>query len=175
MSRWGGEASSSAPHSHEVTPTLEIVRKALKDILAGSVFIAFGLFFALVSLTYEVGSPLNMGPGYFPLVLGGILVLLGIIVVAKGFVAGEGESIGTIPWRSMVLIVAAIIFFGATVRGLGLVPSLFITSLLTAFAGYRTEIVPAVVISAGLTIVCVLIFSVGLQLRVPLIGPWIPV
>jgi hypothetical protein len=154
---------------------LEIVRKALKDILAGSVFIAFGLFFALVSLTYEVGSPLNMGPGYFPLVLGGVLVLLGVVIVGKGFVAGEGDSIGTVPWRSTVLILAAVILFGVTVRGLGLVPSLFITTLLTAFAGYRTGVVPAVVISTGLTILCVLIFSVGLQLRVPLIGPWIPV
>jgi hypothetical protein len=154
---------------------LEIIRTALKDILAGSVFIAFGLFFALVSLTYEVGSPLNMGPGYFPLVLGGVLVLLGVVIVGKGFVAGEGDSIGTVPWRSTVLILAAVILFGVTVRGLGLVPSLFITTLLTAFAGYRTGVVPAVVISTGLTILCVLIFSVGLQLRVPLIGPWIPV
>lgn len=156
-------------------PTLEIVRKALKDILAGSVFIVFGLFFALVSLTYEVGSPLKMGPGYFPLVLGGVLVLLGVVIVAKGFVAGEGEPIGTIPWRSAALIVAAVIFFGVTVRGLGMVPSLFITTILSAFAGFRTGVIPAVVISAGLTILCVLIFVVGLQLRVPLIGPWIPV
>ena len=162
-------------NSHEVQPTLETVRKALKDILAGSVFIAFGLFFALVSLTYEVGSPLNMGPGYFPLVLGGVLVLLGIVIVAKGFVAGEGDSIGTIPWRSAALIVAAVIFFGLTVRGLGMVPSLFITTILSAFAGLRTGVIPAVVIAAGLTILCVLIFFVGLQLRVPLIGPWIPV
>lgn len=154
---------------------MEIVRKALKDILAGSVFICFGLFFAVVSLTYEVGSPLNMGPGYFPLVLGGVLVVLGIVIIAKGFVAGEGDSIGTIPWRSGALIVAAVIFFGLTVRGLGLVPSLLVTTILTAFAGYRTGIIPAVVISAGLTILCVLIFFVGLQLRVPLIGSWIPV
>jgi putative tricarboxylic transport membrane protein len=154
---------------------LEIVRRALKDILAGSVFIAFGLFFALVSLTYQLGSPLNMGPGYLPLVLGGLLALLGIAIVAKGLVAGEGDSIGTIPWRSAALIAAAVIFFGFTVRGLGLVPSLFITTVLTAFAGHRVGVIPAVVISAGLTILCVLIFFVGLQLRVPLIGPWIPV
>lgn len=154
---------------------METVRRALKDILAGSVFIAFGLFFALVSLTYEVGSPLNMGPGYVPLVLGGALVLLGLVIVAKGFVAGEGDAIGTIPWRSAALIVAAIVFFGITVRGLGLVPSLFVATILAAFAGFRTGIIPAVVISAGLTVLCVLIFFVGLQLRVPLIGPWIPV
>jgi len=151
------------------------IRRALKDILAGSVFIAFGLFFAVVSTTYEVGSPLNMGPGYIPLVLGGILVLLGIIVVAKGLVAGEGETIGTVPWRSAALVVVAVVFFGATVRGLGLVPALFVATLLSAFAGHRAGVIPAVVIAGGLTMLCVLIFVVALQLRVPLIGPWIPV
>jgi len=156
-------------------PNVDIVRRALKDILAGSVFIAFGLFFAVVSTTYEVGSPVEMGPGYFPLVLGGVLVLLGVVIVAKGFVVGEGEPIGTIPWRSAALIVVAIIFFGATVRGLGLVPSLMVATLLSAFAGHRTGVIPAVVIAGGLTVLCVLIFVVGLQLRVPLIGPWIPV
>ena len=154
---------------------MELVRRALRDILAGSAFIAFGLFFVVVSTTYEIGSALSMGPGYFPLVLGGILVLLGLVIVGKGFVAGTGEPIGVIPWRSAVLIAAAVVFFGVTVRGLGLVPSLFVTTVLTAFAGYRTGVVPALVISVGLTILCVLIFFVGLQLRVPLIGPWIPV
>jgi hypothetical protein len=47
---------------------------ARKDLLAGAVFVAFGLAFAVTSTTYEVGSPLRMGPGFFPLALGGILV-----------------------------------------------------------------------------------------------------
>lgn len=151
------------------------IRKALKDVLAGSVFIVLGLAFAGGSLTYEVGTPLRMGPGYFPLVLGGILVILGLLIIAKGFVAGEGEVIGTIPWRPAILIVAAIVFFGVTVRGLGLVPSLFVTTMLSAFADDQVSVPTAVLIAAGLTTLCVLIFVFALQLRLPLIGTWIPV
>lgn len=151
------------------------IRKALKDLLAGSVFIAFGLAFAATSLTYEVGSPLRMGPGYFPLVLGGILALLGLMIIAKGLVAGEGGAIGTIPWRPAILIVAAFVFFGVTVRGLGLVPSLFVTTLLSAFADDQVSVPMAVLIAAGLTTLCVLIFVFALQLRLPLLGTWIPV
>ena len=151
------------------------IRNALKDILAGSVFIAFGLAFAAISLTYEVGSPLRMGPGYFPLVLGGILVVLGLLIIAKGFVAGEGGAIGTFPWRPAILIVAAFVFFGVTVRGLGLVPSLFVTTVLSAFADDQVSVPMAALIAAGLTTLCVLIFVFALQLRLPLIGPWIPV
>jgi hypothetical protein len=151
------------------------VRRAGRDLLAGAVFVVFGLAFAVVSTTYPIGTPLRMGPGYFPLLLGGILVALGIAIVVKGFVAGEPEAIGSVPWRAIVLIGVAVMVFGITVRGLGLVPSLFVTAILSAFAGQRVGVLPAVLIAAGLTVVCVLIFVVGLQLRLPLIGPWIPV
>lgn len=149
--------------------------KARKDLLAGGVFVAFGLAFAGASARYDLGTPLRLGPGAFPLVLGGVLVLLGILVVVMGFAAGEGDDVGPIPWRSAVLVVAAVGFFGYTVRGLGLVPSLLVTTLLAAFAGRRTGVVAAGAIAAGLTILCVLIFVTALQLRLPLFGPWSPV
>lgn len=149
-------------------------RKARRDILAGLVFIAFGAAFALVSTTYEVGTPLRMGPGYFPLVLGGILVLLGMLIIGKGFIAGEGGEIGRPPWRALALLVVAIIFFGITVRGLGLVPSLFVTVVLAAMAARGIGARYVVLVAVGLTVLCVVIFVYALQLRLSLIGPWIP-
>jgi hypothetical protein len=149
------------------------IQRARRDILAGSIFIAFGLAFAAISLTYEVGTPLRMGPGYFPLVLGGVLALLGTGIIAKGFVAGEGQPLGPVPWKAMIVIVAGVLFFGATVRGLGLVPSLFVATLLSTFASHRIGVVAAVLIAGGLTALCMMIFVVALQLRLALFGPWI--
>jgi hypothetical protein len=149
--------------------------RAIKDVLAGLVFIGFGLAFAVGAASYDVGTALRMGPGYFPLVLGGLLVLFGVIIIAKGFVAGEGAVIGAVPWRAALLIVAAILFFGATIRGLGVGPSVFLTALLAGFSGRRSGVVWPVVIAVGLTITSVLIFVVALQLPLPLFGPWIPV
>jgi Tripartite tricarboxylate transporter TctB family len=146
---------------------------ARKDLLAGGTFVAFGLAFAITASTYEVGSALRMGPGYFPLVLGSLLVLLGILIGVKGFVAGEGGELGPVPWRAVALLVAALLFFGYTVRGLGLVPSLFVTVFLSAMAGRRARVIPAVVIAACLTALSALIFVVGLQLRLPYFGPWL--
>jgi hypothetical protein len=150
-------------------------KRAVTDLLAGLIFVAFGLAFAATSLTYDLGTPLRMGPGYFPLVLGGILVLLGLLIVGKGLVAGAGEEgrLGAVPWRALVLIVVAVLFFGMTVRGLGVVPATAVTALLTALASYRTGILAAVAIAAGLTVLCVLIFVLALQLRLPLVGPWL--
>ncbi len=151
------------------------VRRALKDILAGAIFIAFGLAFAIGALGYEVGSPLNMGPGYVPLALGIVLMGLGGLIIVKGFIAGEGEPIGDVDWRAVVLITASLLFFGITVRGLGVVVSLFIATLMAAMARSATSIREALLIAAGLTVLSILIFIVALQLRLPMIGPWIPV
>jgi hypothetical protein len=149
------------------------MQRARKDLLAGAVFAGFGLAFAITSTTYDIGTPLRMGPGFFPLVLGGILVVLGVSIAVKGFVAGEGGAIGNVPWRALVLLVAAILFFGFTVRDLGLVPALFVTVLLAGLAGRSARVIPAVVIAVSLTALSVLIFVVLLQLRLPLVGPWL--
>jgi hypothetical protein len=116
-----------------------------------------------------------MGPGFFPLVLGGLLVVLGLVIVVKGLVAGEGAQVGSVPWKAAVLIATAVLLFGATVRGLGVIASVFLTALLAGLAGRRSGILAPVVISVGLTVTCVLIFIVALQLRLSLVGPWIPV
>jgi hypothetical protein len=150
------------------------VRRALKDLLAGGIFIAMGLAFAIGALSYDLGTPLRMGPGYVPLALGGLLAILGVLIVAKGFVAGEGEDIGTVEWRAVALITAALIFFGATVRGLGVVGALLGTALLSAFARSQTTWREAIVIGIGLTVLSFVIFIVALRLRLPLVGPWIP-
>jgi len=150
------------------------VRRALKDILAGAVIIALGLSFALGALAYEVGDPLRMGPGYMPLALGIIIVGLGIGIVIKGFIAGEGEAIGAVDWRAIVLLTAALLFFGLTVRGLGVAVALLGTTLLASLARSRTSLIEVVLISVGLTVLSVVLFIYVLQLRVPLTGPWLP-
>ena len=150
------------------------VRPALKDVLAGALIIALGLAFALGALAYEVGDPLRMGPGYMPLALGIILIGLGIGIVIKGFLAGGSEAIGGVDWRAMGLLTAALLFFGLTVRGLGVAPALFGTTLLASLARSRTPRIEMVAISAGLTVLSVVLFVFVLRLRLPLTGPWIP-
>ena len=149
------------------------IHGARKDLLAGALFVGLGLAFAITASTYEVGSALRMGPGYFPLVLGGLLVVLGITIAVKAFVAGEGSDLGPVPWKALVLIVTALLFFGYTVIGLGLVPSLLVTVFLTAMAGRQARVIPSAVIAVSLTALSILIFVFALQLRLSYIGPWL--
>lgn len=146
---------------------------ALRDLLSGSLFLAFGLAFAIGATSYDLGTPAQLGPGAFPFILGCLLAVFGATVTIKGLLAPDGEPIGRIPWRAIVLILGGILFLGVTIRGLGLVPALFGSVFLSALARERQRFVYAIAIAAGLTVLCVLIFVVALQLRLPLIGPWL--
>jgi hypothetical protein len=148
-------------------------RPSRQDILIGAVFLVLGAGFAVGATDYGLGTPSAMGAGAFPFVLGILLAVFGAITIVKGFVAGDTEPIGPIPWRAIGLITGGVLFFGATVRGLGVAPAVFVAVLLSALASERTRPRGALVIAAGLTVLCVAIFVIALQLRLPLIGPWL--
>ncbi len=149
------------------------MQKSLRDLLAGLVFVAFGLAFAGIALTYDLGSAIRMGPGYFPMLLGGLLVLLGIAITVEGLVRGDEAPIGAIPWRGLLFLTAAVLIFGLTVRRLGMAPALFLAILLAALSSERTKPLTALAMAIGLTLLCVLIFIEGLGMPVPLIAPWL--
>ncbi|MEO3890433.1 tripartite tricarboxylate transporter TctB family protein [Nonomuraea sp. B5E05] len=148
-------------------------RRSFPDVLAGGIFILLGGAFVVGSLGYELGTPLRMGPGAFPLLVGMLVAALGLAIVIKGLIAGEAIVFGRIPWRAVGVITLALVFFGFTVRGLGFVPASAVTALLTTLASSRVRLLTAVAVSAGLTVAGTLIFVVGLQLRLPLWGPWL--
>lgn len=139
----------------------------------GAIFIAVGLFFGYQSLGQEIGNAFRMGPGYFPLVLSGILILLGAIIVVQA-TRVTGEPVGQIAWRGMIFILPAPIFFGLTVRGLGFVPALFFTALIAAFASQRMRPGTALIVALALTIFSTIVFSYALGLPFQRFGPWIP-
>ncbi|MEU7908462.1 tripartite tricarboxylate transporter TctB family protein [Actinoplanes sp. NPDC049118] len=145
-------------------------RRSLPDVLAGSIFVLIGGAFVVGSLGYELGTPLRMGPGYFPLLVGASVAALGLAIVVKGLVAGEVISFGPVPWRAVTAITLAILFFGFAVRRLGFVPTSAVTALLATMASPRVRPLTAVAVATGLTVAATLIFVVGLQLRIPLFG-----
>jgi hypothetical protein len=143
------------------------------DALAGVLFIAFGMFFGLQALGLDMGTALRMGPGYFPLVLSVILVLLGLVILFSA-VNKAGDAIGAYAWRGMLFILPAPVFFGLTVRGLGFVPSIFLTTIIAAMASLRMKFGNALLLAVALTVFATLVFSYGLGLPFRRFGPWLP-
>ena len=143
------------------------------DLAAGVVFILFGLGFGIMALDLEMGTGLRMGPGYFPRVLAALLIFFGAAIVFTSF-RTAGEAMGNYAWRGMVFILAAPVFFGLTVRGLGFVPSIFVTTLIAAMAGLKMKPLYALGLALAVTVFCTLVFSVALGLPFRRFGPWLP-
>jgi hypothetical protein len=143
-----------------------------RDLICGLLFIAAGLVFAIQAYGLELGTAFRMGPGYFPLVLASILIVLGIIVIIQGTQL-EHEPMGPIAWRGILFILPAPVIFGLTVRGLGFVPALFITALWAAFASVKMKPGLALILVSGLTLFSVIVFSYALGLPFRRFGPWL--
>ncbi|MGA0540668.1 tripartite tricarboxylate transporter TctB family protein [Neotabrizicola sp. VNH66] len=144
------------------------------DITTGALLMAAAAFFGWQTAGLNIGTAFRMGPGYFPMILSGLLFLLGLIILLKALKGPAGEPLGAIAWRGMLFILPAPIFFGLTVRGLGFVPSLFITSLIAAMASARMKPLPALLLAVVVTIFSTLVFSYALGLPFRRFGPWLP-
>ena len=92
-----------------------------KDFWAGVMFIVFGLAAMIIALmNYQFGTAVRMGPGYFPTVLGGLLVVLGLITIAASL-AVEGPKVPAFHFRPLLLISGACVAYGYLMKPLGLV------------------------------------------------------
>ncbi len=144
--------------------------KSQRDFWSGVMFLAVGIVFAVGARNYSLGTSARPGPGYFPLMLSVLMAILGAVVTFKALTIETegGDRIGDVAWRPLLIIVASIAVFGATITWLGMVISIPILIAISSLAGdefhWRDVIINAVV----LTVASWLIFIVGLKLTIPM-------
>jgi len=142
-----------------------------KDFWIGVVYVVFGSAAVIISRDYEMGTALKMGPSYFPTILGGLLILIGIISLVRSLLK-PGDPFGVFALRGLFLIVASIMLFGFIVRGAGLIIALPVLIIISSCASTRFSWKYSLVLAAGLTIFCILVFVKGLGVPLPILGPW---
>ncbi len=143
-----------------------------KDFLAGSLFIAIGIAAVIVARNYPFGAAMRMGPGYFPTVLGGILILLGAWVMARGLRSGEKVK-GEWGWKPLALIALSIVLFGAVMARLGLIPALVAVFFVSAYAGREFRFREVLVLTALMSLFAAVVFLYALKMPYPLIGGYL--
>jgi hypothetical protein len=143
--------------------------KSQRDFWSGFLFVATGLAFAWGSTEYSFGSSARPGPAYFPFGLGVLLALLGGLVLFKALTieSADGDPVGTIAWRPLIVITASICLFGLMLPRLGLALTLPAVIVLSALAGDEFKLKEALLNSAVLTLMSWLIFVWGLRLAIP--------
>ena len=143
-----------------------------KDFWAGLMLIALGECTVLVARAYPMGTVLRMGAGYFPTVLGGILVVFGAILVIKGMRSADRIERNWAP-RALFVIPVTLVLFGLLIERIGFVPSLLMLIVGSAAASSEFRLLEAISVGAVLTALCVAVFIWGLGLPYPLlVWPW---
>jgi hypothetical protein len=142
-----------------------------KDLWAGAMLIATGAATMIIARNYAFGTTLRMGPGYFPTVLGGILILFGLYLVVSGLRSND-EIQGSWPLRAMIVLPLALVLFGVLMTHAGFLPALLVLIFGSALAGPQFKLVEVLLLSAALSVVSVALFVWGLGLPYPLIADY---
>jgi hypothetical protein len=140
---------------------------ANKDFWAGLLLIAVGTLAVALGSDYPLGTARRMGPGYFPIVLGALLVLFGIYVLVKGLRGGDRIEAG---WslRAVIVLPLALALFGFLMSRAGFVPALVVLVFASAAAGSEFKLVEIVALTVVLTALSTAVFVWGLGLPYPL-------
>ena len=141
-----------------------------KDFCAGALFIAIGIATILLGTRYALGSAARMGPGYFPRILGTLLIVLGGILAVRALRI-RGPRIAALRWRPTLIVLGSVVLFGAIVRPVGVALSTVILIVAASAASHEFRPREAFVAGVLLAAMAVGVFVVGLQLQLP-IWPW---
>jgi len=140
-----------------------------KDVVTGVVFLGFAIIFGLISTRYPMGSLARIGPGYYPLILSGLLAGLAVTLIIRGWNKPRIQLVVVRP-AALVCVLAAPLLFALTIRPLGFVPSIILATLLATMAAqfmpWKVRLACACVMALG----CSAIFIWALGVPLPLFG-----
>lgn len=158
--------------------------RSQKDYVAGLLFSVLGIAFAKGATEYEIGTAGQMGAGYFPLLLGSLLTLLGVAITLNAFdwkhaLRADGDPIGKIAWRPLAAIIAANLVFGILLIGLpalhipsmGLLVAIVALVIIARLGGEHIHWYETLWLALILTVGCYLVFIKALNLQMPVL-PW---
>ena len=151
--------------------------KSQKDFFAGLMFMGVGVAFAWGATTYNVGTGARMGPGYFPLMLGVLMAVLGAAITFKALVVETvgGEKIGKWAWKPLIFIISANVVFGVMLAGVpalkipafGLIVAIYAVTFIASMAETGWKVKNTFILATVLAVGSYLAFVMALKLQFP--------
>jgi len=151
--------------SEEVRPKVELTNN--KQFLSGLMFLGIGAVSIFIAQDYPMGTALRMGPGYFPIVLGGIIGLFGIYELVKGLLKPEAIK-GNWSLRALIVLPLSAVLFGVTMEHAGFIPAMIVLIFASAAAGPEFKLWEVGLMAVIMTAASVGLFIYGLGLPYPL-------
>ena len=147
--------------------------KSQRNFASGIMFLAVGLAFAIGATTYSFGNSARPGPGYFPLLLGIILSILGAVVlfISLTIESEGGEPIGDLAFKPLGLILGAVALFGFLLPVAGMIVAVPVLIWISSLAGDEYHWKGTLLMCIVLTLFSWLVFVKGLGLTIPMLPP----
>ena len=141
-----------------------------KDFYAGLIFILFGIFAILEARRYTLGTAASMGPGYFPRILGGTLILFGLIILVRSLWLSD-ESLKSLALRPLFLVTIGVLAFAVLLEPLGMVVATLTLISISSLGSWKfrlRELVKMAVLYIGLVVLAagLFVYGLGLSFRV---------
>ena len=151
--------------------------KSQKDFFSGLMFTLVGAAFAWGATSYNIGTGARMGPGYFPLLLGIFLAVLGGFITFYSLIehTEDGDPVGAFAWKPVVYILGANIVFGIVLAGLprfgippmGLIAAIYALVIIAGKAGDTFSLKESLLLATALSVGSYLAFIMLLKLQMP--------
>lgn len=143
-----------------------------KDFWSGAMFMFFGLAAVIIGQDYPMGTAGRMGPAYFPVILGAILSVIGLVCLLRALFV-KGEAMEKFAWRDLILITVAVLLFGVLVRGAGMIVAVIVLVIISAYGSKQFNWKASVILAVGAALFCALVFVKALGIPLPLVGSWL--
>ena len=138
-----------------------------KDFYAGLLFVAFGVFAVIIARNYPLGTAARMGPGYFPRLLGILLIVLGAALSLTAL-RGHGTPLPGWKWRPVSIVLLSVVAFGLVLTHAGLVLSTIGLIVVASTASREFRLRESVISGILLAALSVGVFVIGLKLQLPI-------
>ena len=138
-----------------------------KDFVAGLLFVAVGIAAIVIAANYSLGTAARMGPGYFPRILGILLILLGSVLALRALRL-SGAPLPRWHWRPTLVVLGSVVLFGLIVIKAGLALSTIILIMLASSASKEFRPLEALISGVALAALSIGVFVIALKLQLPI-------
>ena len=138
-----------------------------KDFYSGILFIATGVGAIVIGSNYTLGTAARMGPGYFPRILGIMLITLGAVLALRALRL-QGDPIPAFKWRPTLIVLGSVVVFGLVVQQLGLMISTVGLIVGSSAASHEFRWKEALASGIFFALLAIGVFVLGLKLQLPI-------
>ena len=142
-----------------------------RQYLSGGIVALTGLAVTLEARSFGLGTLARTGPGLFPMILGGALTLVGILIALTTSTDDQHDvqAPRSADWRGWSCILGGVVAFVLLGEEYGLGPASFACVFIAAFGDRSATVRGSLLLALAAVAIAAVVFSWALKFQLPLL------